>query len=242
MAAKTIAVACYLLALAGSAALAGLVLLLGLDLLPDRPRLGNPWLIDLAWLALFALQHSGMARDRWKALWTRLVPAHLERSLYAALSGLLLVGLALTWQPIPGEPLWRGPRWLVVLPLTAALALAWVNLRFDHLGLFGIRQVWEHGREPEPDRLLIVGPYRYVRHPLMACLIAFLWAHPVMTPELALLAGGLTAYIIGGVWLEERGLLRLFGPAYEDYRRRVPAFVPWRRPASPATFPALPRA
>jgi protein-S-isoprenylcysteine O-methyltransferase Ste14 len=235
-AARTIALVCYLIALAGAGAFAALVLLLGLDLHPHPLSLPHPWLIDCSWLLAFGLQHSGMARTAWKRVAAKVVPPQLERSLYAALSGLILVGMALTWQPLPGEPLWRGPRWLVALPLLAAGGMAWVTVHFDHLGLFGVRQAWEHGREPTPDRLLIVGPYRYVRHPLMACLLGFLWPHPVMPPELVLLSGGLSAYIVLGVLLEERDLRRRFGPAYSDYRRRVPMFLPWRRPAPPATY------
>jgi protein-S-isoprenylcysteine O-methyltransferase Ste14 len=43
--------------------------------------------------------------------------------------------------------------------------LVLVNLRFDHAGLFGLRQVWDWGRQPRPEVLLVLGPYRYVRHP-----------------------------------------------------------------------------
>ncbi|HKI35783.1 MAG TPA: isoprenylcysteine carboxylmethyltransferase family protein [Gemmataceae bacterium] len=235
-AAKAVAVVCYLVALGGTAAFAGLVLLLGLDLRPDPVSLAHPWFINVGWLLVFGLQHSGMVRAGWKRVWTRVVPSHLERSVYAALSGLILAGMALTWQPLVGDPAWCAPRGLVVLPLMAAVGLAWVSLRFDHLGLFGIRQAWEQGREPAADHLLVVGPYRFVRHPLMACLLAFLWTQPVMPPALLLLSGGLTAYILLGVLLEERDLRRRFGPAYADYRRRVPMFLPWRRPAPPATY------
>jgi protein-S-isoprenylcysteine O-methyltransferase Ste14 len=72
----------------------------------------------------------------------------------------------------------------------------------------------------------------------MACTLVLLWVQPVMPPTLALLSGGLTLYVGVGLTLEERDQLRRFGPAYEVYRRRVPALVPWRRPAPPATFPA----
>jgi protein-S-isoprenylcysteine O-methyltransferase Ste14 len=169
-----------------------------------------------------------MARSAWKSVWGRVIPPQLERSVYAALSGGILAGMAVTWQPLPGVPLWEAPHGLVVLPLAAAAGLVWVNIRFDHLGLFGIRQAWESGREPAPEQLLVVGPYRFLRHPLMACLLAFLWLQPVMVPELLLLSGGLTVYILVGVWLEERDLLQRFGPAYADYRRRVPMLIPWK--------------
>src|SRR5262249_30135318 len=235
---RVVALACYLVALAGAAVLGVLVLALGLGLPRPYLELPCPWAVNLGWLTLFAVQHSGMARAAFKRRWMLLLPAGLERSVYAAASGLLLLGLAATWQPLMGPPLWQGPAWLVVLALAAGLGMALVNLRFDPLGLFGLRQAWADGAGP-PERLLVRGPYRFLRHPLMACTLAFLWAQPAMPPTLMLLSGGLSVYILLGVVLEERDLLRRFGPAYADYRRRVPALLPWRRPAPPAEYPAL---
>jgi len=143
--------------------------------------------------------------------------------------GGLGLGLALTWQPIGGPALWDLPRFVVIIPLIAALGMVWLNARYDPAGL-GLRDAWAGDKSQPPETLLLVGPYRFVRHPLMACLLVFLWAQPVMTPTLALLCGGLTVYILIGVLLEERDLLRRFHPDYASYRRRVPALIPWRRP------------
>jgi protein-S-isoprenylcysteine O-methyltransferase Ste14 len=237
---KICALLCYLLALAGAGALAGQVFLLGLNQFPALSALPLGWLLNLGWLLAFGLQHSGMARTSFKTWAARLFPQRLERSLYAALSGLLLLGMSLTWRRIDGVPLWSAPSWVVVVPLAAGVGLTRINLRFDHAGLFGLRQVWE--QVPARDDLLVLGPYRYVRHPLMACLLVVLWVQPVMTPTLLLLSGGLSGYLVVGLIFEERDLLRRFGPAYAAYRRRVPALVPWRRPAPAATFPDLTRA
>lgn len=224
---KAIALSCYIVAVLGQVAFTVLVILLGLDSLDREPLPAYwPWLIDLSWLGLFALQHSGMARAGFKKWWTRIVPPHLERSLYVGLSGLVLLGLSLTWQPMPGEPLWRLPTWFLGIGLAGALGMGWCCLAFDHFGFFGIRT--------EEETLRIVGPYRFLRHPLMACQIVFLWAQPVMSPTLAVLSGGLTLYIVLAIPLEEGDLRRRFGSAYEEYRRRVPAFLPWRRPVPPS--------
>jgi protein-S-isoprenylcysteine O-methyltransferase Ste14 len=226
------AVVCYLVALAGAGAFVGRVLLLGLDIHLDLFRLPAAWAwtLDVTFLVLFGLQHSVMARASFKARWARLVPPALERSLYAAISGVLLLALAVAWQPVDESVWWRGPRWLVAVPLAAAASLVLVNLRFDHAGLFGLRQAWA-GECPEPpEKLIIAGPYRYVRHPLMACLLAFLWTQPTMATTLALLDGGMTLYIFIGLFFEERDLAARFHPEYAAYRRRVPALVPWRPP------------
>jgi protein-S-isoprenylcysteine O-methyltransferase Ste14 len=230
---KALAIICYALALLGSAAFALLVLALGLGLLNESPRLPQPWpwVVDGAWLLAWGVQHSLMPRAAAKRVWEARLPPGLRRSVYAALAGLLLLGLALTWQPVGGGRLWELPRGLVVVPLVAALGTALLNYRFDHAGLFGLRQAWAGG-ESAPDVLWVEGPYRFLRHPLMACVLVFLWAQPVMSRTLALLAGGMTVYGALGLMLEERDLLRTFSRAYADYRRRVPALLPWRRPVA----------
>jgi protein-S-isoprenylcysteine O-methyltransferase Ste14 len=226
--ARTLAVACYLAALAGAGLFGLFVLGSGLDLWPG-PRLfssGFPWLIDAGWLVLFGVQHSVMARESFKRAWTRIVPSWLERSIYAALSGVLVGIVPFVWQPLPGGPLWRLPLGLVVVPLLAALGVSLVNLSQDHPELFGLRQAWHPDATSEPEKLIVTGPYRFVRHPLAACVLVFLWAQPVMRPGLTLLAAGLSGYIALGIVLEERDLARRFGPDYDRYRRRVPRLVP----------------
>lgn len=228
---KAAALACVALGLAGALALMALVLGLGLGLVERDPLpLPWPWAVNLGWLVLFAAQHSGMARAAFKCRWTRVVSPRLERAAYVAASGLLAFGLGLTWQALPGEPLWQLPVGFIAVSVLGAIGVGVVSLTFDPLHFLGLRQAWS-GAVPE-DRLRVVGPYRFVRHPQMACLLVFLWGQPLMPPALLLLNAGLTLYVLVGVRLEEHDLERQFGTAYAEYRRRVPALLPWRPPVA----------
>jgi protein-S-isoprenylcysteine O-methyltransferase Ste14 len=241
VAAWAVAVVCCLIACAGQAAFSLLVVGLGLGWWPGTAMAGvGPWIHNTGWLMLFAAQHSGMARQCSKRLWTRVVPVYLERSVYAAMSGVVLAGLAWEWQPLDGETWWELPPAVEAGALLGALGMAGMCWRFDGIGLLGVRQVWEQGRKFAPDQLHIVGPYRWVRHPLMSCILLFLWCHPVMTPTLALLSGGMTVCMLLGLVLEERDLLKRFGPAYRAYRNRVPLLLPWCSPAAQAAYDEVP--
>src|SRR5437588_3542282 len=72
-----------------------------LDSVASAP-LGVALLTDAALLAIFALQHSVMARQGFKAVWTKIVPKAVERSTYVLASSAALLLLFWKWEPIGG--------------------------------------------------------------------------------------------------------------------------------------------
>jgi len=236
-------VLCHLLFLAVYAGLA--VFFAGVPLLPwavDGPAglpLGGALAVNAALVLAFGLQHSVMARPWFKRLWTRIVPEPIERSTYVLLSCVMLVGLMALWQPI-GPVVWdlpAGPaRWAMWTLFAAGwLMVPLVTLMISHFDLFGTRQVWLHLTGRPYTSLPFRTPMLYsrMRHPLYVGWAIAFWSAPTMTVGHLLLAALLTGYMLVAVVFEERDLVAHFGRAYEDYRRRVPMFVPrWWTPES----------
>ena len=74
---------------------------------------------------------------------------------------------------------------------------------------------------------MTTGPYAYVRHPIYAAIIYFVWAG-VLGHLSALAVVGAATVTIGAVirMLSEERLLSEKYPAYADYQRRVKRVVP----------------
>ena len=201
----------------------------------DGPREGmliESIMIDIGLLALFALQHSVMARPQFKHWWTRYVPQQIERSTYVLFANVALIALFALWRPLGGT-VWNIENSAGRTAAYALFAIGWLTVLattflINHFDLFGLRQVWLYFRgQPYTSlRFATPGLYRWVRHPLyIGWMIAF-WATPTMTVGHLVFAAVLTIYMVGAAVIEERDLVVHFGSSYEEYRRSVPMFVP----------------
>jgi len=189
-------------------------------------------LVDVLLLALFAVQHSGMARRGFKEVWTRIVPEPIERSTYVlAASGSLVVLFAL-WQPIPAV-VWNVRAPVARFAIYALSALGWLvalfsTLLLNHFELFGLRQVYLAARRRDLPATQFRTPwfYKWVRHPLYLGFILAFWATPTMTVGHLVFALGMLGYVLVAIQLEERDLVREYGARYIAYREKVRALVP----------------
>ncbi len=189
-------------------------------------------LVDAALLALFALQHSVMARPWFKRAWTRIVPEPVERSTYVLFSSLALALMFWQWQPLGGV-IWRidsGIGEAIVFGLYAAglLIVLLSTFLINHFDLFGLRQVFLYAIGRPYTHLEFRTPffYRYVRHPLYVGWLLTFWAAPVMTAAHLFFAVMTTAYILIAIQFEEADLVTMHGARYREYRRQVPMIIP----------------
>jgi protein-S-isoprenylcysteine O-methyltransferase Ste14 len=201
---------------------------------PEEPFVES-LLVDAVLLGLFAIQHSLMARQRFKKWWSQIVPRAAERSTYVSISGLLLLLLFWQWRALPGA-VWELDNPTAQLASEALFWFGWLialrsSFLIDHFDLFGLRQAYLYLRDEEhaPVRFKMPGLYQYVRHPLMLGFLIAFWATPVMTFGHFLFAIAMTTDILIGIHLEERDLMKLYGRAYQEYRRRVPMILPLPR-------------
>jgi protein-S-isoprenylcysteine O-methyltransferase Ste14 len=197
-----------------------------------RASLGEALLVDLLLIATFGVQHSVMARQGFKRMWTRIVPPPIERSTYVLASSLLLALLFWQWRPL-GAVLWDVSGSALGVVLLCASFVGWgilvvATFTIDHFELFGLRQALRALRDRSDPAYPFVTPglYRAVRHPIYLGFLVAFWPTPVMTLGHLVFALGMTVYILIAVPLEERDLIAAYGDDYRAYRRRVPGLVP----------------
>lgn len=202
---------------------------------PGGRPLTESILINAALLGVFAIQHSVMARQGFKRMWTKLVPQPIERSTYVLFSSLALLLLMRFWQPID-IVIWDIQNTAVRMVLDGLFWLGWgivliATFLINHFDLFGLHQVWLYLRKQpyQPPTFRTPGFYQFVRHPIyMGFTIAF-WSTPTMHADHLVFALLTLGYVLVAIKLEERDLVNIHGEQYQVYRSGVSMLVPWPR-------------
>ena len=86
------------------------------------------------------------------------------------------------------------------------------------------------------SRLVVRGPYRHVRNPMISGVMFVLLGEAVFFGSVSLLIWFACFVAVNAIWMplvEEPGLVRRFGEEYRAYRRAVPRWIPRLRPWIP---------
>jgi protein-S-isoprenylcysteine O-methyltransferase Ste14 len=147
-----------------------------------------------------------------------------------SLAGVLLeaAGIGVTcYFRVPGAPRTGVAAMLAALALGAiAIWLMWTAIA--HLG----RQFRIQAGLYDDHQLVRTGPYAVVRHPIYASLLALTLVSGILLARWQWALIGFALSIAGNeirVRTEDRLLEGRFGEPFRDYRRRVPAYLPFVR-------------
>jgi protein-S-isoprenylcysteine O-methyltransferase Ste14 len=121
--------------------------------------------------------------------------------------------------------LWLGLTMGVVVFAAGFALFAWCVSLFARVGR-GTLAPWD-----PTQRLVAVGPYRYVRNPMITGVAMMLGGEALLLGSW-LIAGWCVVFVLVNhgyfVLFEEPGLVRRFGASYDEYRRAVPRWLPRR--------------
>lgn len=132
--------------------------------------------------------------------------------------------------------MWIGPFWtrrpadwrvaLSALFLVVGCLLSWTAKR-------ALGRQWRVDAGLNADHELVrSGPYRLVRHPIYASMLSMMLATGLMTTAWPFLAAAVALFLMGTeirVRVEDSLLESRFGDQFREYRRSVPAYIPFVR-------------
>jgi protein-S-isoprenylcysteine O-methyltransferase Ste14 len=112
-------------------------------------------------------------------------------------------------------------------PINIAVQVAAFALMVAARITFG-RRSFHAAADPTAGDLVTTGPYAYVRHPIYAAIIYFIWAGALDHFSWRVLAWAelITAGAFSRMHIEEYLLVRKY-PAYREYKKRVKKLIPY---------------
>jgi protein-S-isoprenylcysteine O-methyltransferase Ste14 len=134
--------------------------------------------------------------------------------------------------PEIGFGLAPAPAALAVLAGAVLLGLG-LALMYRSISLFaavgrGTLAPWDPTR-----RLVVAGPYRHVRNPMISGVLSVLLGEGVVLGSPAILVTAAIFFAVNATYIplvEEPGLVERFGDEYRRYRRNAPRWIPRLRP------------
>ncbi len=162
----------------------------------------------------------------------RPLPAAAGTAVFLVLAPGTVAGLVPWW--ITG---WHvahaGPGWVPVQVGGVGLVVVGAAVVVAEFARFAMQGRGTPAPVAPTERLVVTGLYRYLRNPMYAAVVAIVVGQAMLFghPGLLAYAAGAWATMAAFAHLYEEPVLRAqFGAQYDEYRARVPAWVPRRRP------------
>ncbi|KPK25183.1 MAG: hypothetical protein AMJ61_12665 [Desulfobacterales bacterium SG8_35_2] len=118
--------------------------------------------------------------------------------------------------------------WPALIAAVIGLGLAfWTVTLFTTFGK-GTPAPWD-----PPQKLVIRGPYRYVRNPMITGVLFMLLAESLLLQSWPVFLWLIIFYVLNKIYFplfEEKSLKKRFGTDYLEYKKHVPRWIPRLKP------------
>lgn len=177
-------------------------------------------------------------RDRWVNLLhrvatgtkkTRMLLTPIGVLIFGIFTGLFVILAVLVdrWLSLPW-PLPSGVSWFIATALIAlgVFLTAWSAFHFQKVR--GTPVPFN-----PPPALVMTGPYRFVRNPMLTGVFLILFGIGFAIKSLSLVVVFTPLYVLANVWelkeIEEPELVKRLGEKYVAYQKQTPMFIPGMR-------------
>jgi len=200
---------------------------------PPAPKTSSDFhadvLTDIALLAGFVFQHSLLASQPVKNLFHAGNLGFLHRCCYVLSTALVLEVVMLFWRPLHTGTIWRlEPHSSPEKIVQAVYIAGWIGVclqtwLMDHFELFGLKQI-SYALQGYEDPMAEKNPsaqvlYSHYRHPMFVCVLAVLWASPIMTFDRFSLALVFTVYQLIANGIDEQDIQYVEFQLVSGFRR-----------------------
>lgn len=197
--------------------------------------LSQSWAIpfDIFLSIMFFLQHSIFVRPGFRKWLGKYINDLYHNAFYGLTSGIVLLSVMILWQKsdiiifkTDGIAYWLI-RSLFFIPL---IGFIWGSIALGSFDVTGIKPLILSitRREEKTQKIVIRGPYLWVRHPLYLFSIILIWLVPVVTLDRFVFNIIWTVWIVLATRLEDKDLHKRFGAQYSQYSSQVPMLIPYK--------------
>ena len=114
-----------------------------------------------------------------------------------------------------------GGLFLTVVQLLAVLLMLWARVTFG-------RRSFHAGADPTEGGLVTTGPYKFLRHPIYAAILYFIWSGILTHLSVMNLLLGVVVIVGAGLRMfAEEKLLLVRYPEYIEYATRTKRIIPF---------------
>jgi protein-S-isoprenylcysteine O-methyltransferase Ste14 len=186
-------------------------------------------ILAVLWI-VFSVLHSVFAGERWKNGMRLLMKTNYKfyricYSIFALITLIIVLAYHFSLETIF---LWRVAVVEEIVGIICMISGAAVMLLFTRKFFFDLSGADVFRKKQTSQQLIKTGLYKYVRHPLYAATLVFVWGIFLWQPLLNNLVSCIciSVYSIIGIRFEEKKLINEFGDSYLEYSSRTPMLFP----------------